>query len=169
MVQAYGENAMAETRGRKPKPIEQKQRIGNPGKRKLAPVVTIAPQASNEIPEPPRPLLGGRDGQRGYGRQLWEQIWIAGGAWLRRDADLELVMLVCEQTDERTILRNKLFAGQMEWRDRAALRQLEKQITLNLSALGFTPTDRARMGIASQPVSNLAAFRSKVLENREAK
>jgi hypothetical protein len=159
---------MSETRGRKPKPVEQKQRIGNPGKRKLAPVVTLAP-STGEIPEPHRPLLPGRDGTTGYGRMLWNQVWQAGGAWLRRDADLELVMMVCEQTDERTILRNKLFSGQLDWRERAALRHLEKQITTNLSTLGFSPTDRARMGIASQPVSSLGEFRSRVENNRKAK
>lgn len=159
---------MAETRGRKPKPVEQKQRIGNPGKRKLAPVVAIDSQALAPIPEPHRPLLGGRDGTKGYGQRLWEMIWQSGGAWLRRDADAELVMLVCEQTDERTVLRNKLFAGQLDWRDRAALRHLEKQITMNLSALGFSPADRARMGIGAQQSSSLEEFRKRVRENRQA-
>lgn len=160
---------MSETRGRKPKPVEQKQRIGNPGKRKLSVVTPLETHAAQEIPRPHRPLLPGRDGAKGYGEQLWELVWQAGGAWLRRDADIELVMLVCEQTDERTILRNKLFSGQMDWRERAALRHLEKQITMNLSSLGFSPVDRARMGIAAQSVSSLDEFRNRVNKNRQAK
>lgn len=160
---------MAETRGRKPKPVEQKERLGNPGKRKLSVVTPLASQASMDIPEPHRPLLNGRDGTKGHGQKLWELIWTSGGAWLRRDADAELVMLVCEQTDERTILRNKLFSNQLDWRERAALRHLEKQITMNLSALGFSPTDRARMGIAAQSVSSLDDFRNRVQKNREAR
>lgn len=159
---------MAETRGRKPKPIEQKQRIGNPGKRALSVVTPLPSQAQVDIPEPHRPLLAGREGSQGYGQKLWEMIWQAGSAWLRRDADAELVMLVCEQTDERTILRQRLFANQLDWRERAALRLLEKQITQNLSALGFSPADRARMGIAAQSVSNLEEFRSRVAKNRQA-
>lgn len=80
--------------------------------------------------------------------------------------DVELVMLVCEQTDERTLLRDKMFRIGLDWRERAALRALEKQIASNLAQLGFTPTDRARLGIASTSTDALQTFRDKVSAKR---
>jgi len=39
-----------------------------------------------------------------------------------------------------------------DWRNRAALRSLEKQIFDHLSALGFTPGDRAKLGLIEPKV-----------------
>lgn len=80
--------------------------------------------------------------------------------------DVELVMLVCEQTDERTLLRDKMFRTGLEWRERAALRVLEKQIASNLAQLGFTPTDRARLGMSSTSTDALQEFRDRVASKR---
>jgi hypothetical protein len=80
--------------------------------------------------------------------------------------DVELVMLVCEQTDERTVLRDKMFRIGLEWRERAALRMLEKQIANNLAQLGFTPTDRARLGMSSTSSDALQEFRDRVQQKR---
>lgn len=151
------------TRGRKPKPVEQKQRIGNPGKRKLPTVTPVAPMS--KPPTPHRFLVHGSDGSVGPGERLWNDIWTSGAGWLRYETDSEMVMLVCEQTDERAMLRYRLLNGG-DWRDRAQLRALEKLIAQNLSALGFTPTDRARLGGTSQPMDELAEFRRKMTEKR---
>jgi hypothetical protein len=75
-------------------------------------------------------------------------------------------MIVCEQTDERTLLRDRLFRNGLDWRDRAALRMLEKQIATNLAQLGFTPTDRARFGDTSSRVDVLQEFRERVAAKR---
>jgi hypothetical protein len=49
--------------------------------------------------------------------------------------------------DERVWLREKVLAeGENE--DRKALRMLERAIVENLSLLGFSPTDRSRLGVA---------------------
>jgi hypothetical protein len=154
------------TVGRKPKPVEQKRRTGNPGGRKLPPlsvVPLITPQAP---PEPHRPLMTARNGGLGAGQQLWKLIWSSASPWLRSDMDVELVMLVCEQTDERTLLRDKMFRIGLEWRERAALRMLEKQIANNLAQLGFTPTDRARLGMSSTSSDALQEFRDRVTQKR---
>jgi hypothetical protein len=80
---------------------------------------------------------------------------------LSYSTDLDLLLIVCEQLDERAKLRTKV------WNDgrpdeRKALRQLEKQIVENLSLLGFTPTDRSRLGIAEvKKLSKLEALREK--------
>ena len=151
---------MAETRGRKPKPIEQKKRLGNPGKRPLPPVSSIPVIANQDIPKPHRPLI-----DNGPGQQLWNSIWQSGCAWLRRDTDVEMVMMTCEQVDERAVLRTKVFREQ-DWRDRASLRTLEKLISQNLSTLGFSPTDRARLGMNSVSNDAIQDFRDRIANKR---
>ena len=150
-------------RGRKPKPAEQKQRIGNPGKRKLPEIVAVTPPPMT--PTPHRFLIHGADGSDGPGARLWNDIWNSGAGWLRYETDGEMVMMVCEQTDERQMLRLRLLNGG-DWRDRAQLRALEKLIAQNLSSLGFTPTDRARLGGNSPQLDELSAVRQKVNAKR---
>lgn len=142
-------------RGRPPKPVEVKRMLGNPGKRPLPETsnIVLLP-AVNEIPEPNRKLFE-------FGRELWDRVWTMGHTWLSYSTDLDLLLIVCEQLDERAKLRTKV------WNDgrndeRKALRQLEKQIVENLSLLGFTPTDRSRLGIAEvKKLSKLEALREK--------
>lgn len=156
--------------GRPPKPVERKRRIGNPGGRKL-PTLTVLPTppaATTAAPDPHRPLMRNASGNAGAGLQLWRLIWDAASPWLRRDMDVELVMLVCEQTDERTLLRDRMFRIGLDWRERAALRALEKQIATNLAQLGFTPTDRARLGMTQTSSDTLQAFRDQVAARRQA-
>lgn len=128
-------------RGRPPKPIEAKRRAGNPGKRPLPEPATVVPiAAAVTTPDPDRPLGTA-------GRGLWEQAWRSARHWLSPDTDRELLLITCEQVDERIALRVKVLREQ-DRDDRRALRDLDKQIVSNLSTLGFTPTDRARLGIA---------------------
>ena len=157
---------MAQT-GRPPKPIEQKIRAGNVGKRKLPTLTAVtALPVRFTVPVPHRPLMTRSGGGLGAGGELWKMIWESGCSWLKPECDTELVMLVCEQTDERTILRERMFRIG-DWRDRAGLRMLEKQIAHNLSQLGFTPADRARLGNTSaNKVDALQEFRAKVQSQR---
>lgn len=142
-------------KGRPPKPVEVKRMLGNPGKRPLPETsnIVLLP-AINEIPEPNRKLFE-------FGRELWDRVWTMGHTWLSYSTDVDLLLIVCEQLDERAKLRTKV------WNDgrndeRKALRQLEKQIVENLSLLGFTPTDRSRLGIAEvKKLSKLEALREK--------
>jgi len=146
-------------RGRPPKPIEQKRLTGNPGKRPLPEKgnLVLLPAVSN-IPEPTRPLCE-------FGRELWDRVWTMGHTWISYSTDLDLLLITCEQIDERVKLRTKV------WNDgrpdeRKALRQLERQIVENLSLLGFTPTDRSRLGIAEvKKMSKLEELRAKQKEN----
>jgi hypothetical protein len=131
---------MPKPTGRPPKPTEVKRRTGNPGGRKLPDtgVVELLP-AIDQTPEPARPLSN-------TGRQLWERAWRSGRAWLA-DTDTELLLLTCEQLDERQILRMNVLQKN-DWRDRAGLRALDKEIAANLAMLGFSPVDRTRLGVA---------------------
>lgn len=124
-----------------PKPVEVKRRTGNPGKRKLpdqSKVITLP--AADGIPEPLRPL-------RTEGRRMWDRIWGNGAVWLSPATDIELVQTLAESVDEREVLRPKVL-DEGDTSDRIALRKLDDQIKSMLSALGFTPIDRTRMGVA---------------------
>jgi hypothetical protein len=127
--------------GRPPKPIEQKRLLGNPGKRALPDEssVILLPQVLSK-PEPTRPLLK-------YGQELWDRIWGMGATWVSDKTDLELLMMTCEMVDERWNLRVKVMQSD-DASMRRGLRELDRQIVSNLSLLGFTPSDRARLGVA---------------------
>ena len=127
--------------GRPSKPIEQKRLLGNPGKRAMPDengVVLL--QQVEETPEPPRPLLK-------YGQDLWDRIWGMGATWVSSNTDLELLTMTCEMVDERWNLRVKVMQSD-DAAMRRGLRELDKQIVSNLSLLGFTPSDRSRLGVA---------------------
>mgnify|MGYP003640586223 FL=1 len=127
--------------GRPAKPAEQKRLLGNPGKRALpdeSAVVLL--QQVEERPEPPRPLLK-------YGQDLWDRIWSMGATWVSDKSDLELLIMTCEMVDERWNLRVKVMQTD-DSKLRRGLRELDRQIVSNLSLLGFTPSDRSRLGVA---------------------
>ena len=144
--------------GRPAKPLEQKRLLGNPGKRALpeSGSLQILP-AIREIPEPSRPLLK-------YGRELWDKVWEQGLNWISPNTDSELLLMTCEMIDERWNLRVKVMQGD-DSRQRRGLRELDRQIVSNLSLLGFTPSDRSRLGVAEvKAVSKLEALRKMMTE-----
>lgn len=142
-------------KGRPPKPIEQKRLIGNPGKRPLPkPSEVIVLPAIEQRPEPPRPLGT-------WGTELWDRIWSMGMTWVSPISDIDLLMMICEMIDERVNLRVQVLRDNRP-EDRRALRQLDAQLIQGLSLLGFTPTDRSRLGIAEvKRQSKLEELRAK--------
>lgn len=141
--------------GRPPKPIEQKRLLGNPGKRKLPQEGSLVLLPSMyEVPEPPRPLV------TQAAKELWERTWTMGQTWLSPQTDIELLLMTCEMVDERWNLRIKVLQDNRP-EERKGLRDLERQLVANLSLLGFTPTDRSRLGVAEvKRVSKLEALRN---------
>lgn len=139
--------------GPAPVPNEVKRRRGNPGKRALPDEskLQILP-GSKTAPEPPRPL-----GE--VGLDFWTRTWEAGYVWLSPQSDVDLLLLTCEQLDERKALREYVLASD-DPRSRAALRDIEKALVNAYSLLGFSPTDRTRLGVAEVRVEDdLEAFR----------
>lgn len=128
------------TAGRPSKPIEQKRLLGNPGKRAM-PDAAIELNQITEIPEPPRPLLK-------YGRDFWDRTWGMGKTWLSADSDVELLLITCELIDERWNLRAKTMQEEENARNRRSLAAVTAQLVSNLSLLGFSPSDRSRLGVA---------------------
>ena len=120
-----------------PKPAELKRALGNPGKRALPPAVNYV---EGGYVEPMRPL-------EFAGRQLWDAAMTTGEAWIARNSDTQLLLMTCEQMDRRHQLIGQILETQ-EWRLYRALHDLEKMIASNLGVLGFTPSDRTRLGIA---------------------
>ena len=127
--------------GRPTKPIEQKRLIGNPGKRALPEqsAIMLIPQAS-KTPQPARPLLK-------YGQELWDRVWESGINWISPNTDLEILLMTCEMIDERWNLRVRVMTDNNA-KDRRGLREIDRQIVSNLGLLGFTPSDRSRLGVA---------------------
>lgn len=144
--------------GRPTKPIEQKRMLGNPGRRPLPESSALVQlNGVTEIPEPSRPLLK-------YGREFWDKIWSMGSTWISFNSDSELLLMTCEMIDERWNLRIKVMQND-EPRLRRGLRELDRQIISNLSLLGFTPSDRSRLGVAEVK----AASKLEELKLRKAK
>lgn len=138
-----------------PVPVERKRRTGNPGKRAMPKLSSVtALPAADGIPEPLRPL-----GQEG--RRMWDRIWTSAQTWIAPSTDIELVQMACEAMDERVMLRVAVFR-EGDWRDRVALRSLDRDLRNMLSALGMTPTDRSHLGVAEvRQMSRLDQLRAK--------
>jgi hypothetical protein len=126
--------------GRPPLPIEQKILTGTyrPGRTLVPQTQQARLDPAEGTPEPLAPL--GETGTR-----FWELVWRNGVNWISPHCDIQLVQIVAEQLDERHELQ-RLVQDKAVARDRSGLRELEKQITGNLAALGLNPSDRARLG-----------------------
>jgi hypothetical protein len=148
--------------GRPPKPIEQKRLTGNPGKRPLPQEGSLVLLPSMyEIPEPPRPIV------TEAAKALWNRTWSMGQTWLSPQTDIELLLMTCEMVDERWNLRIKVLQDSRP-EERKGLRDLERQLVANLSLLGFTPTDRSRLGVAEvKKISKLEALREQQNKPRD--
>jgi hypothetical protein len=148
--------------GRPPKPIEQKRALGNPGKRPLPQEGSLVLLPSMyEIPEPPRPIV------TEAAKALWNRTWSMGQTWLSPQTDIELLLMTCEMVDERWNLRIKVLSDNRP-EERKGLRDLERQLINNLSLLGFTPTDRSRLGVAEvKKISKLEALREQQNKPRD--
>lgn len=123
--------------GRPPKPIEEKRRLGNPGKRRLPKANLVALAPVHVLPATPDPASG---------EELVARILeTPASAWISEPDRLALLPLLAEAWDERKrLLVNPVYTPAFVSR----LGQLERNLTTWLSLLGLTPTDRSRLGVA---------------------
>jgi|1048.fasta_scaffold02776_5 hypothetical protein len=121
------------------KSASNKQLIGS-----RAPSVSGDSIELHEVTDTPEPLRR----IDGHGLDLWNRTWSLGQTWISQDTDIELLQLTCEMVDEREQLRSYVLENIDAWHERRALRDLDKAIVSNLSLLGFTPTDRMRLGVS---------------------
>jgi len=122
------------------KPIEKKRLIGNPGKRPLPKEVDMILLPAGRV-NPLRPL-------EYAGLQLWNSVFQIGDLWVSSRTDVHLLQMTAEQLDRRELLRAALVDNPIENTVLMRLAELEKSIAGNLGLLGFTPSDRARLGLA---------------------
>jgi hypothetical protein len=142
------------------KPAEVKRKLGAKGYAKDVPDGVMVIPAVSAIPEPLKPLSGS-------GLDLWDRTWQRGFSWLSANTDVQLLQMVCEQLDERDALRAYVIDNIEAWHERSALRELEKSIRSNLSLLGFTPTDRMKLGVAEVKVESKMELLKRRREERE--
>jgi hypothetical protein len=123
-----------------PKPVEQKRFNGNPGGKRLPDKdATIALFAGSR--EPLAPL--GEAGQA-----LWDSVFSEGQLWISPRTDVAWLQVVCELLDRREVLKAEWIADPTNRPVNMSLLETEKMIQSGLGLLGFTPTDRSRLGVA---------------------
>ena len=93
---------------------------------------------------------------------------LSGASWIRSSIDGELIQMVCEQVDERGRLRTIVLQDAQDWRSRRALRELDRQIASMLGQLGFSPTDRAGLGIGDQKNHDFIELHRRIQAKRQA-
>ena len=119
-------------RGRPPKPIEQHRRTGtfNAAKHNRGALVAVEPIDVAPHERPPS--------------DLFAEIVDAGRAWFAKTDSVQLAMLR-ESLEERARL---VPVAESSTEARKQLRELNREIADWLTALGFNPTARARLGLA---------------------
>ena len=144
-------------RGRPPKPLEQKRLMGrSPGRdsggRKLPEQgIVVALPAADGVPDYPADL-------ELAGQQLWDRAWSDAITWLSPASDGDAIIEACRLADDITTARRR-YRATGDPSDARALVALNKQLMDALSALGFTPVARTRLGVAEvKRVSALEAL-----------
>lgn len=122
----------------------------------------------NDLPDAPLPgegLTGGEvpnapETLNEHGLALWEHVWNAGKQWLAVESDRTIISLLCHAHQEAEELRLGLENGTHQrvyvhangspvttpWVTQ--LKELRVQMTAWLAAIGFSPSDRSRLGLA---------------------
>ncbi len=124
--------------GRPTTPTEIKQLRGTFRADRL-PKTDLLATSQTGLPKPPGELAE-------PGLSFWDLAWNC--PWISSSSDLTLVVITCQNLDERQTLREAIIDNPSDRRIRTSLREVEKQILTNLGLLGFTPSDRSRLGVS---------------------
>lgn len=128
------------TIGRPTQPIELKRMKGTLRPDRLPPAEALLPMTNTDTPPKPQHPLGE------LGMAFWNLAWAS--PWLSHSSDYWLVLLTAQAVDEREQLKIALAEGPLDRKLRTSLRELDKQITNAYSLMGFTPSDRSRLGVS---------------------
>jgi hypothetical protein len=152
-------------RGRPPKPVEHHRRTGRANGAKKADGRPL-PEVAQVVPLPMAD--GVPDCPPDFGldaRRLWSRAWGEAITWLSPDSDREHVEQVCRVADDLAAARTR-YRATTDPRDGRMVVLLNKELSEGLSALGFNPVARTRLGVAEvKRVSNL----EKLLAQRRAR
>jgi P27 family predicted phage terminase small subunit len=136
---------------------------------------SLVPRAPNQIrrqgdPAPPAP-----EGLGARGSVEWNRIW-QHGSWLQPDADYHWVAIICRAYDDLVAFRETVDAEGLTvtgYNGQTVAHPLikegrvcEQQIMKALSVLGFSPTDRARLGIQEATARKAIADLQNAQRNR---
>jgi hypothetical protein len=127
--------------GNPSKPAELKILQGNPGQHKIRTNDAIAPLDYGYV-DPIRPLGP-------VGKQFWDSVFGAGELWISIKTDTQLVQMACELLDRRETLRQVWETNPTDRPTNMSLLETEKQIISAFSLMGFSPSDRTRLGLVS--------------------
>ena len=76
--------------------------------------------------------------------------------------------MLCEAMDERVRVRAMLAADQTLWRERRALREIDRQIITLLGQIGFTPSERGLLGTGEVKQHEFSDLHRRIAEKRAA-
>jgi P27 family predicted phage terminase small subunit len=150
-------------RGAKAQPIESHRARGNPGHKKMSAAPT--PETAVVVVEASHTPLA-PEWCTDYGADVWRRVWFAGRRHLSEQHDMLMVELLVEKLQLLKRLRDWLGDDvTRRWYTTAngqtvthpAVKQIEQadaQITGWLQLLGFTVSDRARLGLFEIRVAN---------------
>lgn len=151
--------------GRPPVPAERKRKLGNPGQRPLAAVADVASVQRVGVAVP------GHLGEAGG--LMWQRVTSAA-VWLA-ESDKPTLELLCEKVDRREDFKLRLSREEpVLYTDKGyayahplvgMLSTIETEIAKLFSAIGLTPTDRTRMGLAEVKARN--AFEEMMAKRRD--
>ena len=149
-------------RGGKSQPAEVQRAKGNTAKKKARPAPT--PEIALDVVSASAPVAP--DWCDDYGVAVWDAIWVAGRRHLSEKHDVLLISLLVERLQDRRVIRgwlgdhpeNRWYVtanGQVVTHPAVKqIDQIDAQVTGWLSMLGFSPSDRARLGLAEIRVAN---------------
>lgn len=120
-------------------PVEKKRQLGNPGKRALPGEDAIVLH-SGRVPAP--------DDLGRAGRELWSRVFDEGEIWVSPRLDVTLLERVCRALDRAVVLDELFMADPTDRKIVMSINETDKVIMSGLGVLGFTPSDRAKLGLA---------------------
>jgi hypothetical protein len=145
-------------------PLEHHRRVGRNGGANKADGRSLP--VSGEIVALPMadrtPMLPLEIQPSGPGAELWQQIWADGITWIAPQTDMAAAIFACKTADALAEARTQWYST-MDPKDARVMIALGKQFMDALSALGFNPTARARLGVAE--VKRVTAL-DKLMERR---
>lgn len=145
------------TAGRPAKPVELKKKQGTYRKdrdRSLETGYVIPFVPVEDVPDVPADL-------QVEGQKLWVAIWEAGASWINPACDMFLVEQVARLKDLAVVAGNRALVTTDPGDVRAAI-QANEAVNKTLASLGFSPSDRAKLGVQqAQAVSTLEKLRKK--------
>ena len=76
--------------------------------------------------------------------------------------------MLCEAVDERMRIRAMLIQDQTLWRERRALREVDRQIITLLGQIGFTPSERGLLGTGETTKHEFTDLNKRIAQKRAA-